>query len=74
MSCIKHGENGLITFDNPGSIVWGIQELLFNPPTGSPSLLARKNAARVPSLDTIAAQHYLCYHMATHRGEGSGNA
>jgi glycosyltransferase involved in cell wall biosynthesis len=74
MSCIKHGENGLITFDNPGSIVWGIQELLFNPPTGSPSLLARKNDARVPSLDTIAAQHYLCYHMATHGDEGSGNA
>ena len=26
--CIVHGENGLITYDNPGSFVWGIREML----------------------------------------------
>ena len=25
---IVHGRNGLITYDNPGSLVWGIRELL----------------------------------------------
>lgn len=25
---IEHGRNGLITYDNPGSLVWGIRELL----------------------------------------------
>ena len=25
---IVHGQNGLITYDNPGSLVWGIRELL----------------------------------------------
>jgi glycosyltransferase involved in cell wall biosynthesis len=25
---IVHGQNGLVTYDNPGSMVWGIRELL----------------------------------------------
>ena len=28
VGCIVHGENGLLTYDNPGSLVWGIRELL----------------------------------------------
>ena len=28
IACIVHGQNGLITYDNPGSLVWGIRELL----------------------------------------------
>lgn len=28
VSCVVHGENGLLTYDNPGSLVWGIRELL----------------------------------------------
>ncbi len=31
IKCIEHGKNGLITYDNPGSIVWGIKELIANP-------------------------------------------
>jgi Glycosyl transferases group 1 len=26
--CVVHGRNGLVTYDNPGSFVWGIRELL----------------------------------------------
>jgi Glycosyl transferases group 1 len=32
IALIKHGENGLVAYDNPGSLVWGLRELL--GPTG----------------------------------------
>lgn len=28
LQLIVHGQNGLVTYDNPGSLVWGIRELL----------------------------------------------
>lgn len=28
IQCVEHGKTGLITYDNPGSFVWGIRELL----------------------------------------------
>lgn len=28
IACIQHGLNGLVTYDNPGSLVWGVRELL----------------------------------------------
>jgi hypothetical protein len=31
-----HGRNGLVTYDNPGSLVWGIRELL-GPVYANPS-------------------------------------
>lgn len=27
LGCVRHGENGLVTYDNPGSLVWGLREL-----------------------------------------------
>jgi glycosyltransferase involved in cell wall biosynthesis len=70
INCVAHGKNGLITFDNPGSIVWGIQELLFNPLKGSMvRIVARRSAADAPSPDITAAQHYL-YYEVTLRGVG----
>jgi len=62
LNCIVHGENGLVTFDNPGSIVWGIQELLCNPLKGSMlRLVARKRANETPSIENVVVQHYLYY-------------
>jgi glycosyltransferase involved in cell wall biosynthesis len=29
--CVRHEENGLITYDNPGSMVWAIDRLCSNP-------------------------------------------
>jgi glycosyltransferase involved in cell wall biosynthesis len=55
---VEHARNGLVTHDNPGSIVWGIRDLLTNPLRGSMMrLLARRRAQQGPSLDAIAAQH-----------------
>ena len=27
LGCVRHGENGLVTYDNPGSLVWGLREI-----------------------------------------------
>jgi glycosyltransferase involved in cell wall biosynthesis len=60
--CIAHGQNGLITYDNPGSIVWGIKELLANPLQGNMiRSLARQRASHTQSLESVAAEHYLAY-------------
>ncbi|GAB4390207.1 MAG: hypothetical protein Kow0025_20630 [Thermodesulfovibrionales bacterium] len=65
IGCVAHGENGLVTFDNPGSIVWGIQELLRNPLHGTMlRVAARRRAAEGPSAESVAVQHYLCYRAA----------
>ncbi len=72
INCIVHGQNGLVTFDNPGSIVWGIQELLFNPLQGSMlRLVAARKANELPTIENIAARHYTYYSMIVKKaGEG----
>lgn len=64
INCVVHGENGLVTYDNPGSIIWGVQEMLTNPLQGTMlRLVARKKAQQAPSLENIAAQHYMYYEI-----------
>ncbi len=71
INCVVHGVNGLIAFDNPGSIVWGIQELLFNPLKESMLRFAAKKGAReTPSLENIAIQHYMYYEMLIKSTQG----
>ncbi|MCK6556913.1 glycosyltransferase [Candidatus Binatia bacterium] len=70
--CVVHGQNGLVTYDNPGSIVWGVQELLANPLQASMRrLTAKKRATEAPSLESVTAQHYLLYEILLHRLEGA---
>lgn len=74
-NCVVHGENGLVTYDNPGSIVWGIQELLSNPLEGKMlRLVARKSARETPSIENIAAQHYMYYGNILKSFQGTKNA
>jgi glycosyltransferase involved in cell wall biosynthesis len=62
--CVVHGKTGLVTFDNPGSIIWGIQELLFNPLKESMHRIAvTKSARETPSIENSAVQHYLHYEI-----------
>jgi glycosyltransferase involved in cell wall biosynthesis len=73
--CIVHGENGLVTFDNPGSIVWGIQEMLHNPLQGSMlRFTARKRAGETRSVEIAAVQHYMYYEMLLKKIKESRNA
>ncbi len=60
--CIVHGQNGLLTYDNPGSLIWGIEELLHHPPKADlQRLAARKKRDLKVSWDNVVAQHYLYY-------------
>ena len=71
VNCIEHGKNGLVTFDNPGSIVWGIQELLHNPLKDSMlRAAARKSAGQSRSLESITAQHYMYYEIVLNKHRG----
>ncbi len=75
INCVVHGQNGLVTFDNPGSIVWGIQELLFNPLQGNMMrIAARKKANETPTIENIAAQHYTYYGMTVKGACGGDSA
>ncbi len=75
INCIVHGENGLVTFDNPGSIVWGIQELLHNPRKGAMLRWAgKRKGGEAPSVETAAAQLYSYYAMAVGSKQGGENA
>lgn len=71
IGCVTHGKNGLVTFDNPGSIVWGIQEMLSNPLQGSMlHIAAKKTAHDAPSVENIAARHLIHYlEVLTNHGE-----
>jgi glycosyltransferase involved in cell wall biosynthesis len=75
IKCIVHGKNGLVTFDNPGSIVWGIQEMLHNPLHGSMlRFFARKKAGETLSVEIAAAQHFMHYEMLLKSIEENINA
>jgi glycosyltransferase involved in cell wall biosynthesis len=71
INCVRHGENGLITYDNPGSIIWGVQEMIANPMQGSMlRLVAKKQAGQKPSLENITAQQYTYYEIALKNYQG----
>ena len=62
INCVQHGQNGVVTYDNPGSIMWGINEMLSNPLQGSMLRLAgRRNASDAQSPASVAAEHYAIY-------------
>jgi glycosyltransferase involved in cell wall biosynthesis len=52
---ITHGVNGYLVYDNPGSIAWGLKEMLNNPP-GSGPLIATVGLGDT-SIESIAAQY-----------------
>jgi glycosyltransferase involved in cell wall biosynthesis len=75
INCVVHGQNGLVTFDNPGSIVWGIQELLFNPLGGTMfRAAARRKAGEASSVETAAARHYMYYELVLRDIQEDGSA
>lgn len=75
IGCVIHGENGLVTFDNPGSIVWGVQELLFSPlKERMVRYAAKRAAAGPPTVESVSVQHYIYYETVLKRLRGAANA
>jgi len=57
LGCVQHGRNGLVAYDNPGSIIWGLKELLSRPaPRGAP------RPAAGPSAESAAVELLIAYH------------
>ena len=72
--CIEHGQNGFITYDNPGSIVWGIKELLTNPLHGSMlRVFAKRKAEHTQSLESVAVEHYIAYEQVLANAREASN-
>jgi glycosyltransferase involved in cell wall biosynthesis len=68
---VVHGQNGLLTFDNPGSIVWGVDQLLSNPRAVSRLRVAAMRATgRITTLDRMVVEHYLAYARARRAARG----
>ena len=55
IKCISHGQNGLITYDNPGSVIWGIKEMLANPISGHRRHAPQRHSSNV-SIAQIAIE------------------
>lgn len=72
--CVSHGRNGLVTFDNPGSIVWGLKEMLLGPLKGRSSAApAAKEGAGAASGQSLAVQLAIHY-FAAQRARGRPRA
>jgi glycosyltransferase involved in cell wall biosynthesis len=59
--CIQHGENGFMVYDNPGSIIWGLQEMLTNPFRSGPGGIVRRPAQDQQTHESIAAELAILY-------------
>jgi hypothetical protein len=64
VGCVVHGENGLVTYDNPGSIIWGVKEMLANPLGGSMMRVVAKRQSGGLSSEGAAAEHVLAWRKA----------
>ncbi|MBK1857858.1 glycosyltransferase [Cerasicoccus arenae] len=60
ISCVNHGQNGLVVYDNPGSVIWGLQEMFHNP-MGNGHSFARHNSNMPQSLDNLAIELCVLY-------------
>lgn len=62
LACVQHGKNGLVAYDNPGSIIWGLNELLARPASrGAP------RPAAGPSAESAAVELLIAYHDVRRR-------
>ncbi len=74
IGCVTHGQNGLVTYDNPGSIIWGLNEMLANPLQGNMLRLAARRSANQPqSPESSAVEQYLLYEHLLKRIQGGNH-
>lgn len=62
VGCVQHGQNGLVTYDNPGSIVWGLKEMIENPlQANMMRVVARQHAEQGKTQESVAVEHLICF-------------
>ncbi len=59
IGCVNHGQNGLVVYDNPGSVIWGLQEMFHNPM--SRGGFAQSHSSQPQSLDSLAVELCILY-------------
>ncbi len=59
--CINHGENGFMVYDNSGSIIWGLQEMLSNPFQCGPGGIMRRPSHDDRTHESVAAELAVLY-------------
>ncbi|MEO0795640.1 MAG: glycosyltransferase [Verrucomicrobiota bacterium] len=62
IGCVNHGQNGLVVYDNPGSVIWGLQEM-FNNPRSLGYQGSHHQVSKPQSVDGLAVE--LCIHYNT---------
>ncbi|MDD3181085.1 MAG: DUF4912 domain-containing protein [Opitutaceae bacterium] len=72
LGCIQHGQNGLVAYDNPGSITWGLKELFSHPLSeGMRRTAAARSVGKSP--DAIAAEWLIAYQCALRQQAASNS-
>jgi len=64
ISCVSHGHNGLVAYDNPGSIAWGLKEMFNRPLFMFPG--RRGAAPGQQTFDSVAARYFMLYYKVLH--------
>jgi len=73
IGCVNHGQNGLVVYDNPGSVIWGLQEMFHNPM--GRGYHERQQANRPQSLEGLAVELCVLYNNILKTAqEGKANA
>ncbi|WP_269538681.1 DUF4912 domain-containing protein [Cerasicoccus fimbriatus] len=72
IGCVNHGQNGLVVYDNPGSVIWGLQEMFHNPMRRGGSH-PQSASSQPQSLDSLAVELCILYNniLATSRKGGA---
>lgn len=71
IGCVHHGQNGLVVYDNPGSIIWGLQEMFHDPM--SQGYGQRQQSNQPQSLDALAIELCILYNNILKTTNGGGD-
>jgi len=62
IGCVNHGQNGLLVYDNPGSVIWGLQEMFNNPQHhGQYHAVHRQQSSSPQSLENLGVELCILY-------------
>ena len=56
---ISHGSNGFLVYDNPGSITWGLREMISNPPGMAMPIRSTGDDHLLKNMESIAANYVI---------------
>jgi len=71
IGCVNHGQNGLVVYDNPGSLIWGLQEMFHHPlQHGRQHAIHREETGSPRSLESLAVELCILYNTILKTAKG----